>query len=51
MQHQMQKHKNYVIYGDNTKRYKTTNYSFSDVGSNVNSITTPKHPKNFSKDY
>ena len=50
MQHQMHKHKSYVIYGDNSKRYKTTNQSFSDVGTDVSVITTPKHPKHFSKD-
>lgn len=51
MQHQMHKHKNQVIYGDNSKRYKTANQSFSDVGSQISGITTPKHPKHFSKDY
>jgi len=50
MQHQMHKHKNYVRYGDESKRYTTTNYSFSDVGKDINSITTPRHSQNMSKD-
>jgi len=47
----MRKNRNATIIGDNAKSYRTTNYSFSDVGKKLEDIKTPARPTFLSKDF